>query len=153
MPSEGWMGGPSPGSVSVRQVKQFQTGPHLIAIEASRDQYVLMDTSLHRQSGYESLEDLQAALASKGQSWRPKTVKVAMAEARSAAGPSGTLLIALLVPILGVYGAVLQRHPPLHGHTKEELDKFFEEFAQFSDEVPEMPGETFSREMIYQDHD
>ncbi len=37
--------------------------------------------------------------------------------------------------------------------TREELDAFFEEFAQFSDQVPDLTGKTFGREMIYQDHD
>ena len=38
-------------------------------------------------------------------------------------------------------------------HTPEETRAWLDELAQFSDEIPPMPGETFSREMIYQDHD
>jgi hypothetical protein len=37
--------------------------------------------------------------------------------------------------------------------TPEEFDSWLEAFTQFSDKIPPMPGETFSREMIYQDHD
>jgi len=37
--------------------------------------------------------------------------------------------------------------------TPEELDRWLNEFAQFSDKIPAFPGETFSREMIYRDHD
>jgi hypothetical protein len=35
----------------------------------------------------------------------------------------------------------------------EELQTSLDRMAQFSDKIPAMPGETFSREMIYQDHD
>jgi len=35
----------------------------------------------------------------------------------------------------------------------EEFDSWLAEFTQFSSQIPPMPGETFSREMIYQDHD
>jgi hypothetical protein len=37
--------------------------------------------------------------------------------------------------------------------TAEEFDNWLEAFAQFSDKIPLMPGETFSREIIYQDQD
>ena len=37
--------------------------------------------------------------------------------------------------------------------TDEEIQAWFKELKQFSDKIPPMPGETFSREMIYQDHD
>ncbi len=37
--------------------------------------------------------------------------------------------------------------------TPEEFDHWLKAFAQFSDKIPPMPGETFSRRMIYQDHD
>jgi hypothetical protein len=37
--------------------------------------------------------------------------------------------------------------------TPEEVRAWLDRLAQFSDEIPPMPGETFSREMIYQDHD
>jgi hypothetical protein len=37
--------------------------------------------------------------------------------------------------------------------TPEEIRAWLDEFAQFSDQIPAMPGETFSREMIYEDHD
>jgi hypothetical protein len=37
--------------------------------------------------------------------------------------------------------------------TDEEIKAWFKELKQFSDKIPPMPGETFSREMIYQDHD
>jgi hypothetical protein len=37
--------------------------------------------------------------------------------------------------------------------TPEEFDNWLEAFTQFSDRIPPMPGETFSREMIYKDRD
>ncbi len=43
--------------------------------------------------------------------------------------------------------------PPAKKLTPEEFDKWLDAFSQFSDKIPQMPGETFSREMIYQDHD
>jgi hypothetical protein len=43
--------------------------------------------------------------------------------------------------------------PPRRKRTREELAIFFEEFAQFSDQIPDLSGKTFDREMIYQDHD
>jgi hypothetical protein len=37
--------------------------------------------------------------------------------------------------------------------TGEEITAWLDSLAQFSDKIPPMPGETFSREWIYQDHD
>jgi hypothetical protein len=37
--------------------------------------------------------------------------------------------------------------------TQEGFREWLREFAAFSERIPPMPGETFSREMIYQDHD
>ena len=37
--------------------------------------------------------------------------------------------------------------------TREEIRVWLDELASFSGRIPAMPGETFSREMIYQDHD
>jgi hypothetical protein len=37
--------------------------------------------------------------------------------------------------------------------TGEEIQAWLDELTQFSDKIPPMPGETFSREMIYQEHD
>jgi len=37
--------------------------------------------------------------------------------------------------------------------TPEEFDTWLQAFTQFSDKIPPMSGETFSREMTYQDHD
>jgi hypothetical protein len=42
---------------------------------------------------------------------------------------------------------------PKRQRTSEEIRAWLDEVAQFSDKIPAMPGETFSREMIYQDHD
>jgi hypothetical protein len=39
------------------------------------------------------------------------------------------------------------------GLTPEEFDNWLKAFTQFSDKIPPMPGNTFSREMIYQDPD
>jgi len=38
------------------------------------------------------------------------------------------------------------------GHSPEEFATFLDALAAYSDEIPPMPGETFSREMIYQSH-
>jgi hypothetical protein len=40
-----------------------------------------------------------------------------------------------------------------NGLNPEEFDHWLDAFTQFSDKIPPMPGETFSREMIYQDQD
>lgn len=37
--------------------------------------------------------------------------------------------------------------------THEEFHAWLDQFTSYSDRIPSMPGETFSREMIYQDHD
>jgi hypothetical protein len=37
--------------------------------------------------------------------------------------------------------------------TPEEIRVWLDELASLSNKIPAMPGETFSREMIYQDHD
>ena len=37
--------------------------------------------------------------------------------------------------------------------TREEFHAWLDQFTAYSDKIPSMPGETFSREMIYQDHD
>ncbi len=37
--------------------------------------------------------------------------------------------------------------------TREETRAWLDELAQFSDKIPPMPGETFSRQMIYQEHE
>lgn len=44
-------------------------------------------------------------------------------------------------------------NPQARKRTPEELEAFFDEFAQFSDQIPDLSGKTFDREMIYQDHD
>ncbi len=36
--------------------------------------------------------------------------------------------------------------------TPEEIRAWLDELVAFSDKIPPRPGETFSREMIYQDH-
>jgi hypothetical protein len=35
----------------------------------------------------------------------------------------------------------------------EEIRAWLDELAQFSDKIPPIPGETFTRDMIYQNHD
>jgi hypothetical protein len=37
--------------------------------------------------------------------------------------------------------------------TREQIRAWLDELAALSDTIPPMPGEKFSREMIYQDHD
>jgi hypothetical protein len=43
--------------------------------------------------------------------------------------------------------------PKPKGLTPEEFNNWLESFSRFSEQIPPMTGETFSREMIYQDHD
>jgi hypothetical protein len=45
------------------------------------------------------------------------------------------------------------RLPEPKRFSHEEFQAALDRMAQFSDKIPPMPGETFSREMIYQDHD
>ena len=42
---------------------------------------------------------------------------------------------------------------PARRLTRAEIDEFFRVMAQFSDEIPSLPHEAFTREAIYQDHD
>jgi len=42
---------------------------------------------------------------------------------------------------------------PQRKRTPGEIRAWLDELAQFSNKIPPMPGESFSREMIYQDHD
>lgn len=37
--------------------------------------------------------------------------------------------------------------------TPAEFHAWLDQFTAYSDQIPSLPGETFSREMIYQDHD
>lgn len=37
--------------------------------------------------------------------------------------------------------------------TADQLDRALQELAQFSDKIPLLPDEAFSREGLYQDHD
>lgn len=37
--------------------------------------------------------------------------------------------------------------------TKDQLDRTLQELAQFSDKIPLLPDEAFSRQGLYQDHD
>jgi len=39
----------------------------------------------------------------------------------------------------------------LHGFSEEGFETWLEAMAAYSDRIPPMPGETFSREMIYRD--
>jgi len=41
---------------------------------------------------------------------------------------------------------------PPRSHTPQEVRAWLDELAALSDKIPSRPGETFSREMIYQDH-
>ena len=43
--------------------------------------------------------------------------------------------------------------PELKKLTPEGFDNWLEAFTQFSGKIPPMEGETFPREMIYQDHE
>ncbi|MGA8026937.1 MAG: hypothetical protein WB992_07305 [Bryobacteraceae bacterium] len=43
--------------------------------------------------------------------------------------------------------------PPHRRMSRQEFGAALDAIAQYSDRIPDMPGETFSREMIYQDHD
>lgn len=48
-----------------------------------------------------------------------------------------------------------RERPPRSGAnlTVESFHAWLDQFTVYSDRIPAMPGETFSREMIYQDHD
>ena len=43
-------------------------------------------------------------------------------------------------------------HPSSPERTPERFAAFLDALAAYSDRIPPKPGETFSREMIYQDH-
>jgi hypothetical protein len=53
--------------------------------------------------------------------------------------------------------AVIERAAPIKPgspfRSPEEIRAWVDSLAQFSDAIPPMPGEVFSREWIYQDHD
>ncbi len=78
--------------------------------------------------------DLQAELS------RRAAVEGTSAEAYAAS---------LLAEALHRQGTVRSATP----RTPEEIRAWLDELAAFSDEIPPQPGQTFSREMIYQDHD
>jgi hypothetical protein len=42
---------------------------------------------------------------------------------------------------------------PRPKRSPEEVRAWLDRIAKYSDRIPDMPGETFSREMIYRDHD
>jgi hypothetical protein len=48
-----------------------------------------------------------------------------------------------------------RERPPRSGTklTVESFHAWLDQFTVYSERIPSMPGETFSREMIYQDHD
>jgi hypothetical protein len=46
--------------------------------------------------------------------------------------------------------AVKAYAPP---RTAEEIRAWLDEMAQFSDQIPQLPDEAFTRESFYQDHD
>ena len=41
---------------------------------------------------------------------------------------------------------------PRPKRSREEVRAWLDRIAEYSDKIPDMPGETFSREMIYRDH-
>jgi hypothetical protein len=47
----------------------------------------------------------------------------------------------------------LARLPEPKRLSDQEFQASLDRMARFSDKIPSMPSETFSREMIYQDHD
>lgn len=49
--------------------------------------------------------------------------------------------------------AVVQPGASLRHKSPEEIRAWLDSMTEFSDQIPPMPGETFSRQMIYQDHD
>ena len=42
---------------------------------------------------------------------------------------------------------------PTKPRSKEEIRAWLEAVSQFSDEIPQLPDEAFTRESFYQDHD
>ena len=49
-------------------------------------------------------------------------------------------------------GDIMLPPGPQRQRTPEEIRAWLDSLAQFSDRIPAMPGETFSRSMIYADH-
>jgi hypothetical protein len=45
-------------------------------------------------------------------------------------------------------GPIVQR-----GRSPEQIREWIDSLAEFSDRIPAIPGETFSRDTIYSDHD
>ena len=57
-----------------------------------------------------------------------------------------------------VRGLVLRDSPPVvkayaPPRTREEIRAWLDKMAQFSDLIPQLPDEAFTRESFYQDHD
>lgn len=55
----------------------------------------------------------------------------------------------------GLYTLAAPAESPrsLHALSQEEFKAWLAALAQYSEKIPSRPGETFSRDMIYQDHD
>jgi hypothetical protein len=56
--------------------------------------------------------------------------------------------------IEGALNAIARQPAPrrgLHTLSEEEFEAWLDAVAAYSDRIPPMPGETFSREMIYRD--
>jgi hypothetical protein len=49
--------------------------------------------------------------------------------------------------------AAKRSQPPVDDHSLEEFEKSLDRMAQFSDKIPALPDEAFSRESICRDHD
>ncbi len=73
--------------------------------------------------------------------------------ARNPASTPAEILKRALAEAEGGVPPSTERLPEPKRLSHEEFQASLDRMAQFSDKIPPMPGETASREMIYQDHD
>jgi hypothetical protein len=79
----------------------------------------------------------------------PETRARLAAEARA----QGLELAAYVASLLEQQTVAPPSVPVWPKHTRDAFHAWLEEFTALSDKIPALPGETFSREMIYGDHD
>jgi hypothetical protein len=61
------------------------------------------------------------------------------------------------IPALAIHlleEAIIRRSPPARrGRSMEQIREWIDSLAEYSDQIPAMPGATFPREAMYSDHD
>jgi hypothetical protein len=65
----------------------------------------------------------------------------------------GIALPTLAARLLEEAVATVIRRTPEQRRSPQEVRAWLDSLAEFSDQIPAVAGETFSRAMIYQDHD